>query len=134
MESVKNQGVTGLHVGDASKINKGTPIPNRDVPAKTALARIFTTINRIVQAYDRLNSTKEATGMTAEARSIDRANAPTQLGNKADDDGVNMVQRQNFIRIVVTNPAATDRTTATIKSGQQQIEVTNPVLDAGQQL
>lgn len=45
-----------------------------------------------------------------------------------------MVQRQEIIRILVTNPAATDQTTITIKSGQQQIEVTNPVLDAGQQL
>ncbi|OIT26864.1 hypothetical protein A4A49_23727 [Nicotiana attenuata] len=44
-------------------IDKGPPKPSRDVPAKTALARIFNVMNPVVQAYDKQNLSKAATGL-----------------------------------------------------------------------
>ncbi|OIT26142.1 hypothetical protein A4A49_26290 [Nicotiana attenuata] len=43
-------------------IDKGPPKHSRDVPAETALARIFNVVNPVVQAYDKQKVPKAATG------------------------------------------------------------------------
>ncbi|OIT08445.1 hypothetical protein A4A49_02951 [Nicotiana attenuata] len=68
-------------------IDKGPPKPTRDVPAKTALARISNIVNPIIQAYDKLALTSSATVLSTGVGPkivVDRAEAAVQIG-KAND-------------------------------------------------
>ncbi|OIT34153.1 hypothetical protein A4A49_26629 [Nicotiana attenuata] len=66
-------------------IDKGPPKPSRDVPAKTALARIFTVVNPVVQTYDNQKLFKAATGLSTKVQIGDRVEATAEIGNVKDD-------------------------------------------------
>ncbi|OIT02236.1 hypothetical protein A4A49_31428 [Nicotiana attenuata] len=64
-------------------IDKGPPKPNRDVPARTALERLFNVVHPVVQAYDELALNKATTGFTTDAVpkfAADRTERAIQIG------------------------------------------------------
>ncbi|OIT30509.1 hypothetical protein A4A49_56981, partial [Nicotiana attenuata] len=68
-------------------IDKGPPKPTRDVPAKTALARLFNAVNPVVQAYDELALNKATTGLATDVVPKfvgDRTEGVIQIGKTND--------------------------------------------------
>lgn len=74
--NLANRAGNGTTGGEVSMIDKGPPKPTRDVPSKTALARIFNVVNPIVQAYDKQK--------LSEAATANRDEVSAKIGNVED--------------------------------------------------
>ncbi|OIS98802.1 hypothetical protein A4A49_60944, partial [Nicotiana attenuata] len=72
------------------KIDKGPPQPSRDVPARTALARISNVLNPIVEAYDKLAcAAKILSDGTGSKTDVNNAEAVVQIvQNKEADESM----------------------------------------------
>ncbi|XP_070044637.1 uncharacterized protein [Nicotiana tomentosiformis] len=65
-EKVMSREANGISVCETSTIDKGPSKPTRDVPATTALSRIFNVVNPVVQAFDKTKD-RVASGLSTDA-------------------------------------------------------------------
>ncbi|OIT08564.1 hypothetical protein A4A49_00351 [Nicotiana attenuata] len=118
-------------------IDKDPPKPTHDVPARTTLARLFSAVNPVVQAYDELALNKAATGLTTDEVpkfAADRTEGAIQIG-KANDgiaagDRTNVrqphegvVALDNRVPSVTNLKTIVDCTDAPIQSGIKSVNV-----------
>ncbi|OIT19145.1 hypothetical protein A4A49_58506, partial [Nicotiana attenuata] len=92
-----NRANNEVNIVDHTRIDKGPSKPSRDVPAKTALARISNVVNPIVEAYDKLDSAAKILS-TGTGDTVSNAAARLSTGgiSKSAADGVEKIENKKI--------------------------------------
>lgn len=136
-----------VQVGDNSKIDKGPPRPTRDVPAKTALATILKAVNPVVQAYDKLHSSNDATVASTAANLMEAVTEGEvhMLGSKLPGQspapvitgvstaaGLKVAIDRDYAPVKDTNAASDRRVSSGVKANNVEANLSNRLAESEQ--